>query len=589
MKAPSGIAAPTMILTVLFTILLAVVAFGLRRPWSPRRVATVALVGLGVGLLASYFNIYPGSIRGALGLLALALLVSGMRFLRGLGEPSQPLHRLQPAGGMAIVVVLLAAGLFPYTAWGANSVDERLYQDLSANDVTAPAPALVSAEDVRVVPWDVASQILARGYAEDASFLDTNPFLLQRNTFPDTVNGEFIWVHAPAPALAKWMFGGREATRVIYVKNDPANLTPTVEHVTLGVNIDGTYWQNRVARYAQENGELRYVLQDVALQMDDDHNPYWIAYLARLDIRNQPHLEKLIVVDAVTGVERTYAPADAPEWIEIVYPETYVYEWANYWGKHREGFVYRWFNAQGLVEPDDVTVRYIRLENATYWLLPMKQLDSHNLGGYILVNTRTGAATFYDRFDEALVDYTTAYQQLQAIMASGSATQGAGSIRLTISEGYLYPVKMADGRVRDAYVFPLLENLNVARFAIIDARDYNTLRVFAPTIGDALRQFSRLQPGEVALPPAQEVVNRTMVVGEGIVSGQRAIVDLDGKLYTITVDGLTGGERHEAQREFDELTLAIARAARGTNTTLHVRTDAGGVVDVTLPGVTWGS
>ena len=39
-----------------------------------------------------------------------------------------------------------------------------------------------------------------------------------------------------------------------------------------------------------------------------------------------------------------------------------------------------------------MTVRYIRLENQTYWLLPMRQLESSQLGGYILVNTRTGAA-----------------------------------------------------------------------------------------------------------------------------------------------------------------------------------------------------
>ncbi|HWH07738.1 MAG TPA: hypothetical protein VNX21_00965, partial [Candidatus Thermoplasmatota archaeon] len=304
-----------------------------------------------------------------------------------------------------------------------------------------------------------------------------------------------------------------------------------------------------------------------------------------------PHMAKLLVIDANTGEERQYAPDEAPDWLEIVYPETYVYTWADYWGQHREGFVYRWFNAQGLVEPDDVTVRYIRLENQTYWLLPMVQLKAHNLGGYILVNTKTGAATFYDRFDRALVDYETATAQLQAIMASGAATSGAGSIRLAISEGYLYPIRMADGSVRDAYVFPLLEGLKVARIAIIDARDYNVYRVFAPNVAEALRQFSALSgTGGAALPPIplDNATATPMRVLDGVVRDDRAIVDLDGKLYTVTPDDLAAGERTEPQREYDELTLAIARAARGIDVTVEVRLSEGRIVDVTLPGVAWG-
>ena len=67
-------------------------------------------------------------------------------------------------------------------------------------------------------------------------------------------------------------------------------------------------------------------------------------------------------------------------------------------------------------------------------------------------------------------------------MASGEASKGAGSIRLTVSEGYIYPIRMVDGSVRDAYVFPLLEGLKVSRFAVIDAHDYNNRRVFKDTI-----------------------------------------------------------------------------------------------------------
>lgn len=579
-----------MLLTVLLWIVLAVVAFGLRSPWSPRRAATAAILGLALGLVFSYFNVYAGSLRGIALLLALALSVSGVRALRGVRVSTRPLHRAMPSAGGAIIVLLVLSGLFPFTSWGAASVSEPLYTDLNANQVKTAAPALLEAKDVRVVPWDLASQLLVRGYGADASWLDTNPDALQAHTYPDTVNGQFLWVHAPAPETSKWLVGGRTTDKVVYVTNDASNLTPAVVPGKLAVNIDGTFWQHRVARYAQEKGELRYILQDVALQMDDSYHPFWIAYLSTLDWRGQPHLAKLLIVDAQTGAETDYTPQDAPAWVEQVYPESFVYEWAQYWGLHRQGFLYRWFNAQGLVEPDDVTVRYIRVENQTYWLLPMKQLSSSNLGGYILVNTRSGAATFYDRFDAQLVDYDTAYTQLQAIMASGEASKGAGSIRLTISEGYLYPVKMTDSTVRDAYIFPLLEGLKVSRFAIIDAHDYNNRRVFANSMQDALSQFSLLTtPGVISNRTLTNATATAMTLTDGVITGDHAIVTLNGSAYRVTQNDLTDGQRHEAQREYDELTLAIARTQRGQSVTIEVLIEGGRVVDITLPGVTWGA
>jgi hypothetical protein len=578
-----------MILTVLLWVVLAVVAFGLRRPWSPRRAAEAAIGGLVVGFVLAYFNAFPGSLRGVATLLALALLVAGVRVFRGMRPmATRPLHRALPAAGALLLVALLLTGLFPYTSWGASTVSEVVYDDLNANQIKGPAPALTNAADVRVVPWDLASQLVVRGYGQDASWLDTTPDLLQSHTYPDTVDGQFVWDHAPAPETAKWLLGGRVADKVLYVANDASNLTPEAVPGNLAVNVDGTFWQHRVARYAEDHGELRFVLQDVALQLDDAYHPYWIAYLATLDWRGQPHLAELLVVDAQTGAERDYAPQDAPAWVEMVYPESYVYQWAQYWGLHRMGFLYEWFNAQGLVQPDDVTVRYIRLENATYWLLPMRQLSSANLGGYILVNTRTGAATFYDRFAAQLVDYDTAYTQLQAIMASGEATKGAGSINLAVSEGYLYPVKMADGTVRDAYIFPLLEGLKVSRFAIIDAHDYNNKRVFADSIQDALAQFALFTAGSLANATGNATAV-AMRVTDGLVESDHAIVALNGTYYRVLPSDLADGQRHDAVHEYDELALAVARAQRGEDVTAEVLVDAGRVVDFTLPGVTWGS
>ena len=586
-----------MILTVLFGAVLGILAFGLTRPVDLRRLAGAAVGGAVLGFIAAYFNVYPGSIRAVLTLIAVALFVSGTRFAAQLGErtygTSEPLVPRLPLVGGLIVAVLVLAALFPYTEAGAKSVDEPIYHDLNNHIVEGSAPALPSAAEVRVVPWDLASQLVVRGYGADASFLDTNPQLLMRHTYPDTVNGEFIWVHAPTPETAKWMFGGRVAEMVVYVKNNATDLEPRVLDGVLKVHPDGRFWQDRVQRYAETHGELRYTLQDMALQLDDDYHPYWVAYLSRIDLRSQPHLEKIVVIDAYSGEDALYSPADAPAWIEQVYPESYVYYWAQYWGAYREGIMYRWFDANKLVQPDDVTVRYIRLENQTFWLLPMRQLNAPQLGGYILVNTRSGDATFYSRYEDRLVDYETAYNQLQAIMASGEATGGQGQIRLAISEGYLYPIRMADNSTRDAYVFPLLEGLKVSNFAIIDAQEYQSRRVFAPTMERALAAFANRTTGGLGLPITPDRPDGTvnLTLDEGVLTDDgAALANFNGTWYRITAEDLQGGNRREAQREFDELRIAIARADRAEGgVPMRVLFETGRIVDITLPDVSWGT
>lgn len=572
-----------MLLTIAFGALVGFLAFGFSRAFSPFRATVAAATGAVLFAVAAYFNVYPTSYREDVGIVAFALLLSGLG--AGFSRYRRAAAPRKAGVGAVLLAALFLTSLVPLTAWGASTIDEPIYNGLQSRATAGPAPPLSNATDVRAITWAHAADLFGRGFGEDASFLATSRADVMRTTYPDFVNGTFLWLHPTAPQTAKWLLGGIYAERVLFVRNSASNDVPEALPGRLAVQLDAAWWHERVAAHARDSGELRWRLTDVAMQLDDSWHPYWIGYLAEVDWRGQPHLVRLLIVDAYTGEERLVTPQEAPSWLEQVYPESYVYSWASYWGLQREGLLYRLFNAARLVEPDDVTVRYIRLGDATYWLLPMVQLGSHQLGGYILVNARTGEATFYDRFDRALVDYSTALAQLEAIMASGRATEGGGAIQLSVSEGYLYPVRMADGSQRDAYVFPLRESLRIARFAIIDARDFNTYRVFKSSISDALAEFAALTTGGNASAPAGQLVNLT----GGVVDAGRAIVNLNGTLYRVTTTDLAAGERREADREMDELTYAIAEVNRGVAVALEVRIEGGRIVDVRYPGVTWGS
>ncbi|UCC93940.1 MAG: hypothetical protein JSW25_04550, partial [Thermoplasmata archaeon] len=355
-------------------------------------VIAVLLMAIGLGGAYSVICVVP---------LIIMLIVMGTIFMRarrsmvdlgtaGDAKAEGPKVR-SPAryvDGARIAVALIALGILivssfmPYVA-PDGLVKNPLYESLSENEVTGENNiTLEDPNEVRVVSWLLATQYLQRSYGEAAATLDSSGSGLFSYTDPAYVNGRFVWVNAPYYEAWKW-FGGKKVPFFVYVENDPANISAESTDLTHKVRTElethetRISWDKRLHQLAFSRYSAQYEIAQIRFSIDDDENPYWILYLAERDlVYNMLHLEKILIVDA-TSIDRNWEydveDPDIPEWLEVVYPDSYVYDWVWHWAEYRLGLTYRWFNKAHLYEPDDEAARFIVIQGTTYWQIPLVQ------------------------------------------------------------------------------------------------------------------------------------------------------------------------------------------------------------------------
>ena len=465
-----------------------------------------------------------------------------------------------------------------------------LYNSLQANITTGePDHYIQNTSEIRVIPWTVATAYLHRAYGDAAAYLDTSSNSLHRYTDPTYVNGRFVWVNLPLFEQYKW-FGDRDHPGYAYVENIPENMSlqePNIVHTvnaTIDWHVERIEWSKRIAqklfdRYSD------YVIVQTRFDVDDALRPYIIVYLGKTDaMYARTNLEKLLIIDVATGAEQAFDVGDAsiPAWLEVVYPDWYVYDWTAFWAHNRFGWGYTWTNKQHLYEPDDSSARFIVVNGVTYWQIPLRQQDSNVLGGYVTVETRTGKAVFYDRETRSMADLATALIQVSRYLTSGEF----GFQTLDIHEGYLYPFKQASGQTREAYVFPLYAGFSILKYAILDAQEYTSPPVVAESLPIAVEQYEAQAYGVGANKTEEALVWKEYAIGGAYVgkdpnsAQEEAVVTLNGSTYVVTAQELRGGLIDASSDEWRELNLAITDFQRTGNVSIWVTIRSGGIRDV---------
>ena len=491
---------------------------------------------------------------------------------------------------MLTLIILIISSFYAFIAPSAL-VDNDLYASLEENEVRGEnGMTLEDPQEVRVVSWLLATQYLERSYGDSASFLDSTESGLLKYTDPSYVNGRFVWVNAPVYESWKW-FGGKKVPFFVYVENDPANISEESTRVTHKVELElethevRITWEKRLEQLAFDRYAAKYEIAQIRFTIDDEENPFWIVYLARRDtFFNRLYLERILIVNAEDFDDNTeygVQDEDIPEWLEVVFPDVYVYDWVKFWANYRLGLSHLWFDKSHLYEPDDLSARFIVIQGNTYWQIPLVQKSSHVLGGYVWVDTRTGEATFYNREDHSLADKDTVQAQVQKYLSSGAL----GFRQLDIHEGYLYPIRLFDGSVREAYVFPLYAGLTVQKYAVVDAEDYTTEPYIDDDLGLALNRYKARSGGS----NDSDLQWQEFTISSGQSEGEEAVLSLNNDTVTnntfvIHQEALLQGLVANAEDEMREVKLAIAAWGRGEDVTIRLVLDGGVVVDADWEG-----
>ncbi len=563
-------------------------------------VVLMLLLAIGMGGAYSIICVVPLIVI----LVVVATMLMRARRLQAVFDRSEPEEPARPkvksparhVDGARIVVALFALAILiissfmPYLA-PSGLMKNPLYNNLIHNKTTGENEmTLEDPNEVRVVSWLLATQYLQRSYGEAAATLDSTASGLFSYTDPSYVNGRFVWVNAPYYEAWKW-FGGKKVPFFVYVENDPANISADSTDLTHKVATElethevRISWAQRLEQLCFHRYGAQYEIAQIRFTMDDDENPYWIVYLAERDlVYNMLHLQKLLLVDA-TAMDRNWeydvTDEDIPEWLEVVYPDSYVYDWVWHWAEYRLGLGYRWFNKAHLYEPDDEAARFIVIRGITYWQIPLVQKTSHVLGGYVWVNTRTGDATFFNREDMSLADKDTVEAQIQKYLSSGAL----GYQKLDIHEGYLYPFRLNDGTQREAYVFPLYAGLTVTRYAVVDAVDYTSEPVIENDLALALERYRSRGGGT-----GDDILEwKDFDLTSGDVEGDEAVLSVSNSSVTnmtlvFTTSDLQLGLLASGEDEMREVRLAVAAWNRGEAVTVRLVVFEGTVLDADWDG-----
>ena len=490
--------------------------------------------------------------------------------------------------GYAILIVL--ALLLPTIGGGLAPPLPRqnsLFLSLEQNQVTGPAPHYVTnTSEIRVISWSLATAYLHRAYGEAASYLQTDDDTLALYTDPTYLRGRFVWVNVPLFEWLKWL-GDRDHAGFVYVENVPENMSredPGVIHKVerpLDYHMERIEWGKRLHQRLFDRYN-DYLLIQTRIDVDEELTPYIVLYLGKTTSTYAvPILEKLVIVDLTNGQEQAFdvsSPA-IPSWLEVVYPDSYVYEWTTLWARSRFGWTYTFTNKQHVYEPDDTSARFLVINGTTYWQIPLAQTDSNVLGGYVLVETRTGRATFYNREVKSYADFHTAVTQVSRYLTSGQL----GFQHLDIHEGYLYPFKTDDGPLREAYVFPLYAGFSIVKYALLDAQEYTSPPTIADKLDLAVREYSSRSFGVVGGEPVtwvNETIEGAYIGKDPTSSQEEAVITLNGTTYIVTVQQLRGGLLARGDDEWRELNLAAAEYQRTGNVTVWVTYRSGSIVDV---------
>ena len=196
------------------------------------------------------------------------------------------------------------------------------------------------------------------------------------------------------------------------------------------------------------------------------------------------------------------------------------------------------------------------------------------------VDTRTGDATFFNRENRSLADKDTVQAQIEKYLSSGAL----GFQRLDIHEGYLYPIRLGTGEVREAYIFPLYAGLTVLKYAVVDAEDYTSEPFIENELGEALDRYrGRSGGGEDGLE-WQGVTLET-----GYVEGEEGVITISNSTATkltlvVDLQNLDRGLLTQGEDEMRELKLAVAAWGRGEAVDLRLVLEEGTVVDVDWEG-----
>lgn len=150
-------------------------------------------------------------------------------------------------------------------------------------------------------------------------------------------------------------------------------------------------------RHLRSNGYADIILDDFNIEIDENGRPFApVTTMKKVVGMSTPDVTGVAVVDVQTGDIEWYAPQDAPSFVNRIYPEWLVYDRITNWGEYPNGY-FHWTNNEGLLQPCAGMDIVQTTKGCCYYVGIQAKTGTFDTEGYMLVDIRTGVATYYKR------------------------------------------------------------------------------------------------------------------------------------------------------------------------------------------------
>ncbi len=203
------------------------------------------------------------------------------------------------------------------------------------------------------------------------------------------------------------------------------------------------------------------IFGSVCFEVDDNGNPYWVASTMKPNagLFGAMDVDKVILLNAVTGETAKYEPAEAPDWVDIVYYGDLICQKYDYYGMLSGGFINSQFGQKNCtVTTDDFGYKIIGNDVYVFTGVTSTSNDRANIG-FILSNSRTGEYKFYQV--AGAEEYSAMAAAEGSVQQYGYSAAFPSLINVGGEATYIMVLKDASGIVK------MYSMVNVANYNIV--------------------------------------------------------------------------------------------------------------------------
>ncbi len=196
--------------------------------------------------------------------------------------------------------------------------------------------------------------------------------------------------------IIKW-FNNRSKGLPAYIAIDMVTQEVSVVRLAEGMKYSDA---EHFGRYIYRLLRFRYpayMFDTATFEIDEQGTPYWVCprITKRIGLFGGTDVMGAVLVNAVTGESTYYETKDVPQWVDKVFSAQLVMEQYNYYGKYINGFINSVIGQKG-VTVTSKGYSYVAIKDDVYVFTGITSAGSDESNvGFILVNQRTKAATYY--------------------------------------------------------------------------------------------------------------------------------------------------------------------------------------------------